>query len=95
MQSRALRRRDHVRRSTPHVNTGRPLCQRPAVNRDACGSGRPIARWVTSWDGRLVIAWSVERSPAVRTTTSEDVMSDSDDGRSPRTGTRARPPVLA
>jgi hypothetical protein len=95
MQSRALRRRDHVRRATPHVNSGRPRCQRPTLDRGASGRGGLVARWVTSRDGRLVIGWSVERSPAVRTTTSEDVMSDSDEGRSPRTDARARPSVVA
>jgi hypothetical protein len=94
MHRTALRRGDHVRRTNTQVNSGRLQCQRPTQTR-AVSRDRLVVRWTTSWDGQLVSGWSLERSQPVRTTTSEDVMSDSDEGRSPRTGARSRPPVVA
>jgi hypothetical protein len=70
MNIKALRRRhDAARISTQLTHAGRSRRQLPSV-RPVTGADQLVGRWTLAADGRVILAWGVERPRARDTFTS-------------------------
>jgi hypothetical protein len=62
MNMKALRRPHHVGRTTSQLTHVRRSRRQLASVHPATGAGRLAGRWTVAADGRLVLAWSLERT---------------------------------
>lgn len=81
MNLTALHRPHQLGRITTQLNYGRRSPHQPPSVRSAARAGRLVGRWTMTPDG-LTFTWAREHSRRA----SEEVMSDQDEGRSPRPG---------